>query len=117
VKAIKLANMEIRTVSSNKDKGARFSVATGELNNEQFSALRDLQGINSKAVISPLDTEETGLIEVESELEQKTQSRRLRGIVAVYCKKKGKPEKSHDVYYREMERLIDKYKQLLDELE
>ena len=117
MKAIKLANMEIRTVSSNRDKGARFSIATGELDNDAFAALRDLQGINSTAVISPLDVEETGIIEVKSELHQKTQSQRVRGIIAVYCKKMKVPEKASDVYFREMERTFDKYKLKMEELE
>jgi len=115
MKAIK-TDLQITAVRArSRNDGISFTAHTPELTDEAKLVFFALQGLGVQAVISP--EEETETVEVKSELEQKSQSSRVRGIIAVYCKKVGRPEKSHDVYYREMEQLFDKYKLKLEEME
>lgn len=106
----------ITSLRSRRDQSLGFSAETPTLTDEEFTAWRAFQGINAEMVISPLNETEDGTIEVEADLENKSQSQRLRAVMAIYFKKVGRPEEASKAYYRLMENLIDKYKGEIDKL-
>ena len=98
----------------NRTDGISFTAHTPELTNEEKLVFFELQGLNLDALLAPEESTEIP-IEVKAELEEKSPSQRLMAIIAVYCKEVGRPEEARKVYVREQEKLIDKYKRLLDE--
>lgn len=106
----------ITSIRSRKDGSLGVSLETPELTNEQKLVWLELQGKNARTVISPTDHSESGVVEVKQDIEGKSQSQRLRGVIFVTCKRLGKPEEADKVYYREMENMIDKYKEKLDRI-
>lgn len=106
----------ITSIRSRQDGSLGFSAETPELTKEEKVNFMDLQGLNVKALLNPADVQIWDIVQVKSEPEVKSQSQRLRAIIAVTMKKLGKPEDSDRVYYNEMEALINKYKDKLDKL-
>ena len=103
----------INSIRSRKDGSLGFSAETPELSVPEKIDFMNLQGNEIKALLEPLEGS-TGLTEVKTEIGQKSQSQRLRGIIYVYLKSKGKESEADKVYFNEMERLIDKYKDLME---
>ncbi len=106
----------ITGIRSRKDSSLGVSFETPELDSKAKVAFMELQGINLQAVFEPTDHVSTETLKVEKDPDTKSQSQRLRAVIAITCKKLGRPEDSDRVYWREMETVIQKYKNKLETL-
>jgi hypothetical protein len=109
----------ITSMSSKKDGSAGLRIVTPELTSEEFTALRDLQGINLEMFLKATDFQTKDIKEVKSELDSKTPSQRLRASIFVLLSKKlgVKPSNDqwHDFYALEMEKIINYVHQKIEE--
>jgi hypothetical protein len=111
MKAIDVKHAEIGRVSSRKDGALTATFITPELTLDQRATMLGLHGINVRIMIEALDVPTTGLDEVTTELERKTQAQRLRAVIFVHWKD-SKPTEDFETFYRkQMDWMIEKYKQ------
>lgn len=78
--------------------GLRFS--TPELRPDEKTTFFELQNLNMKMLLQPVDSEPTELKDVKAEFETKTPGQRLRGVLFILWKQSGEPG-NFDTYYRE----------------
>lgn len=102
----------ITSIRSRKDGSLGFSGETPEYSTEEKIAFMELQGLEVAALLQPKEAQE--VVQVEKEMESKSQSQRLRSVIYLACKALGRPEDAEKVYFKEMEALINKYKDKLD---
>jgi len=100
-------NAVITGIRSKVDRSLGLSVSTGELSSDEKTAFLDLQGQNVLLTIKPTE-EESELLKVDSQLEGKTPSQRLRASMFVLWKSKyqGKWNDFEAFYRYMMERVI-----------
>lgn len=116
MKAISLS-IVIDGIRAKKDRSLGLTVSTPEMTVEEKTLMLELQGVNCHATIQPLDEEFPEIVEVKAETDRKTASSRLRGILWVLWDKRGR-EGDFDVFYRaQMEKFIQRIKDLVDEEE
>jgi hypothetical protein len=103
-----------------RDRSMGLRMETPELTTAEFSAFRELQGINSIVLVEPMDEVADAELLVEKNRETKTHSQRLRN--AIYALHKTKLENKELVepdfqrYYEAiMESFISKVKEQLEE--
>lgn len=70
----------IGSIGSRKDRSLRISFETPELEPEEQLVWLHLQGKNVKALFEPTEGSEE-VVEVKAEIDQKTASQRLRGVL------------------------------------
>lgn len=86
MKAIVLNHAIASGFRSRKDKSLGFSVSTPELTTVEKVALMDLDGLNIRILLEPIDYEIEGKVEVTTDTETKTIGQRLRGVLFVLFK-------------------------------
>jgi len=99
MKAVRL-NAIITSISSKKDKSLGLRIETPELTPQERSEFMELQGINLDLLIKPLDETPEEVIEIDKDLEQKSQSQRIRATLYVLWEQEGK-QGDFSSYYRE----------------
>lgn len=102
----------ITSIRSKVDKSIAFSVSTPELTQDEVAQFFQIQGMNVNLLITPTDTETKDIHEVKSELQSKTQSQRLRGVLYVLLEQTlgRKPEHEEwETYYRQQTDKIIEY--------
>jgi hypothetical protein len=111
---------QITKVSTMRDGALRLQVDTQELQPQDKAELMSLHQVAGWFVFSESGIQEADIPTDPVELDQKTPSQRLRAILYVYWQKlDGEHNKvaPFDVWYAtQMERLIEHYKQKIDEL-
>lgn len=112
MKAIVL-NSILSGFRSRKDKSLGFSASTGELNSVEKVALMELEGINVRLLIEPMDYVVEEKIEVKNEASSKTPSERLRAILFVEYRHL-KPDQSFAEFYtKTMDAICEERKAML----
>lgn len=115
MKAIHFSSVVLEGFTSKKDKSLSLRFSTPEMRDDEAVAVRALQNVVSDMLIQPLDEEFPEIVEVKAETDRKTASSRLRGILWVLWDKRGR-EGDFDVFYRaQMEKFIQRIKDLVDE--
>ncbi len=113
MKAIDIRHSEMGSVTSRVDGGVAFRVITPELTLDQRATLLGLHGKNIRCMLEPIDVPVAGMDEVTTEIDQKTPCQRLRAVIFVHWKA-AKERVEHDdfegFYRRQMERILDGYK-------
>ena len=100
---------------SRVDGSISFRGQTPELNTIEKVALMDLHGRNVKLLIQPLEETPDEVLHVSKVLDFKTPSQRLRAVI--FCEWKAqKPDCTFEEHYNsEMNRIIEKKKERLNE--
>ncbi len=116
MKAIDIKFSEMGSVTSRVDGGVAFRVITPELTLDQRATLLGLHGKNVRCMLEPIDVPVAGMDEVTTEIDQKTPCQRLRAVLFVHWKSvnEGKVEIEsyfEQFYHRQMEKIIEGYKQ------
>lgn len=113
MKAIKTSAV-IFSIRSKMDKSLSLTVHTPETTSVEKAAFMDLQGINVELFVRPLDEAPQEIVNVDKDVEAKSQSQRLRGVLFVLWDQQGRDGKFEDFYYNQTERIIEAYKAKLD---
>lgn len=115
MKAIHFSSLVIQGVRPKIDKSMSITFSTPELQSSEKVAVMDLMGVVCDVLIQPTDEEFPEIVEVKGETDRKTASSRLRGSLYVLWEKRGK-EGDFDTFYRSnMEKFIQRIKDLIDE--
>ena len=72
-----------------------------------------LQGLNLKMLIEPLD-DPGEMMEVQKEVETKTQAQRIRGVLFLIWRQEGEKGSFNDFYQTTTEKWLDKLKERLE---
>lgn len=109
----------LTSFSSRADKSLGFRGVTPELTSKEKAAFMDLQNLNVRLLIEPMDVEPDGKTEIKNPLDNKSPSTRLRAVLFCWwkqlCDTGRLKDKSFDLFYTEnMERLIDEIKANLE---
>lgn len=80
VNAISL-ELQLTRASTRVDKSMSLSLSTPELNADEMTEIFRLQGKNLKCLFQPLEESPEALTEVKNEIEGKSPSQRLRGVL------------------------------------
>ena len=112
--SLEIVNCEMGTISSRADHSVKFYVVTPELRASEAGALMQWHGRACSVTVKPHDGSEADVIKVDTERERKSAAQRLRAVLFVLWKQRGR-EGTVDVFYeREMEKIIDHYKGKLE---
>lgn len=114
VKGFHFKNSQIGSISSRADKSIGYRISTGELNPEQMAAFFPLQGQNVEVFIKPHDIQEVEYEEVESEVDEKTPSQKLRRVLHVLWTQQGAKGDFRIWYADQITKIIDRIKDKLD---
>lgn len=119
VKAIYIGG-QAYSFSSRPGRSARLVIETQELDDMTAGQLVNLAGKQSYCYIgikeedfSPQDREALDEIRADYEMRGKTPAQRLRGVLYHVWQQAGTDGNFNDYYAREMERIIEHYKQKL----
>ena len=93
--------------STRNDGSLGLSFQTPELSPEDKVAFMEMQNLNLKAILQPLNGEADHLHEVKAEFEEKTPSQRLRSVIFIWWKQQNEPGEFQMFYKKQMEKLID----------
>lgn len=109
----------LTSFSSRADKSLGFRGVTPELSSAEKALFMDMQGINVRLLIEPKDYASDGKREIKNPLSHKSPSERLRAVLFVLHKqlteKKKLENQSFDEFYtRQLESVIESYKQQLE---
>lgn len=113
MKTIKL-NAIITGIRSKVDRSLGLTIGTPELSVEEKAEIMRLQGVNSILTIKPMDTEPEGTMEIDTDLDTKSQSQRIRSVLFLNWKQEGEPRDFRDYYRSKTEKYIDFLKDKLD---
>ena len=97
------------------DHSLGLSISTPELSNNEKAMYMELQGINTRMTIEPLDEKAEGIEKIDKEVSTKSQSQRLRAVIFIYWKQLGEKETFEEFYRVTTEKLIDFVKGKLDQ--
>lgn len=100
--------------SSRVDGSMGFSGCTPELTTEEKVALMGLHGKNVRLLVQPMDSIPDEIIMVKTDIEQRTPSERLRGVLFIQARQLG-CENDFDRFYRtRMSEIIEAEKAKLE---
>jgi hypothetical protein len=107
-------NAIITGIRSKVDRSLGLTVSTPELSTYEKALFMELQGLNTKMTIEPLDEKTEGVETIDKDIETKTASQRLRAVLFILYKQKGDGS-FEDFYKTSMEKVIDHFKNKIDE--
>lgn len=104
--------------TSKADKSLTARLTTPELTPVERAQFMEIQNLNVRLLIEPIDYPTDGKAEIKNPLGTKSPSVRLRAILFVLFRQlqaKGKMDKNFDEFYvQQYENLINQYKEQLD---
>ena len=104
------------TFSSKSDKTAGIRFSTQELQDEDFTLLRQHQGLFGWLVFSEEQVQERDLPKEKLEDKSKTPSKRYRAVKFLEFSQKGGKKADFNLWYdRHMEKIIDEVKERLND--
>ena len=111
--AIKALSVEtvIGSVSSRKDKSLRLSVTTPELSTTERAKFMDMQGVLCDTLFQPVDSPFAEIDKIETDMDQKTSSQRLRSVMYILFKQNNEGHDTFPAYYNhKMEGILEHLK-------
>lgn len=109
MKAIR-TEAQLTSFRSRADGSIGFSGVTPEMSSTEKCVLFDLQNVLVEMVILPKDEKDPELVVVKTEVDQKTPSQRLRGIIFVHFEQLGKQGDFEAFYRTQMNLISEGYK-------
>lgn len=105
----------ITGIRSKQDRSLGLSISTPELSIDEKAIFLELQGLNVTLVITPMDEPVVEDYKVVHDVDQKTPSQRLRGVLAVLWQQNNEGYDIFDNFYiHKMEYIINKMKEKLE---
>lgn len=113
MKAIRI-NASISSIRSKVDKSLGLSIQTPELTIQERAEFMELQGVNVDLFIKPLDDRADDILEIDKDLNQKSQSQRMRSILYLLWEQEGKQGRFDEYYHEKTEKYIEYLKEKLN---
>lgn len=113
MKAISLES-QLTSASTRADGSLSLRFATSELQPTEKAAIFEIQGMNIKLLMQPLEGNPDELVDVKSEFQTKTPSMRLRAVLYVAWEQAGKPGEWETFYTHKMNFYIEDIKRSLN---
>lgn len=113
MKAIR-TNIIINSIRSRRDSSLGFSAETPELTSEEKVAFMDLQGQSLNALLEPTEYPIDDEINVDKDVENKTQAQRIRAVLFLIWKQQGKQGEFRDFYHSKTEKYINYLKEKIE---
>ncbi len=104
----------ITSITAKQDRSLGLRVTTPELAANEKVAFMELQGLNVKLLINPLDSVPASVLEVKQEVNQKTQSQRIRAVLYLLWVKDGEQGEFEAFYRAKTEQYIEFLKEKLN---
>lgn len=114
MKAIK-SDVIITSLRALTDGSLSLTLHTPELTPTEKVELMTLQNIVCEALISPKEGLISETVEVDSDIEKKTQSERIRSVIFLLWRQEGQKGEFSDYYKRKTEKYIEFLKNKLDD--
>lgn len=115
MKAIDSSNLYITGIRSRKDGSLGVSFETPELSSEQKIAWMEMHGKRVRGVFSPLDEPEEEVVVIDKDVDQKSQSQRIRSVLFLLWRQEGEQGEFRDYYHQKTEKYINYLKEKLEE--
>lgn len=98
---IKALNTQVvlEGITAKKDKSLSIRFSTPELSSKQKATVMDLQGVLCDLLLQPQDTEFPEIEKVDTDINQKSQAQRLRGVLFVLWKQNNEGLDLFPAYY------------------
>jgi hypothetical protein len=100
--------------TSKADGSLSARLSTPELSSSEKAAFMDIQNKNVRLLIEPMDYVTDGKTEIKNPLSGKSPSERLRGVLFVLHKQKKIAGTYDEFYVKQMESIIQSYKDQLE---
>ena len=100
----------LSSASTRADGSVGIRLSTPELKPEEKTAIFELQGLELTMFLKPADGQMTDLVEVKSELEEKTPSQRLRAVLFLLWKQQADAVEFEQFYRQKMNGIIEHLK-------
>lgn len=113
MKAIK-SNIIINSIRSRRDGSLGFSAETPELTSSEKVAFMDLQGQSINALLEPTEYPIDDEIEIDKDVDNKTQAQRIRAILFLIWKQQGESGEFRDFYHAKTEKYINYLKEKIE---
>lgn len=113
MKAIK-TNIIINSIRSRRDSSLGFSAETPELTSEEKVAFMDLQGQSLNVLLEPTEYPIDDEINVEKDVDNKTQAQRIRAVLFLIWKQQGEQGEFRDFYHAKTEKYINYLKEKIE---
>lgn len=97
----------IEGIRARKDRSLGLSITTPELTPPEKTLFMELQGINTKLTIEPLDEQNIEQYTVDQDLKQQPQSVRMRSVLFILWKQKPDGLEFNDYYMKKTEQIIE----------
>lgn len=107
------SEVQLTGVSTRSDGSLSLRFATPELAVDEKAAFMELQGLNLKMLLQPMNSEPVELKDIKTELQTKTPSMRLRAVLFVAWEQANRPGEWEDFYRHKMEFYINDIKRNL----
>jgi hypothetical protein len=98
---------QLTSFSSRADRSLGFRGVTPELNNEEKVALMNLQNVLLDVILSPKDTPDADILEVNKPMIHKSPAQRMRSVIFLLWKQTDEEETFDTYYLKMMEKIID----------
>jgi len=100
----------IEGIRARKDRSLGLSVTTPELSIQEKAIFMELQGLNIDLLIKPTGDENVPEYKIEKDLNQKSQSVRMRSVLFILWKQDAEGMDFENYYKAKMEKLIEHLK-------
>jgi len=97
----------ITGIRSRADRSVGLTISTPELNPQEKALFFELQNLNVELKITPLDEARAEDYEVVADLNQKSQSVRMRNVLFILWKQDPKGQEFADFYRTQTEKIIE----------
>lgn len=112
MKAIK-HQATISTISARVDGSVGYRVNTPELTTAEKAAIFEMQNQNVEIVMSPLGAKD--IIEVKTDLNQKSQAQRIRAVLYILWQQKPEDMEFEQYYQKKTEQYIEFLKKMIED--
>lgn len=105
----------IEGIRSKKDRSLGLNLSTPELTIQEKALFMEMQGINVSIQITPIDEPTEEDYKIATDLDQKSQSQRMRSVLYILWNQGDKSKDFADYYRDQTEKIIEYLKQKIEE--
>ena len=105
----------IEGIRARKDRSLGLTVTTPELSVQEKAIFMELQGLNIELLITPKDEDGSPAYKIDKDLNQKSQSTRMRSVLFILWKQNPQDMDFEAFYKNKTEKIIEHLKSKIEE--